>query len=82
MIYGFGRSAVYRVEPGQKAIKFNKWYGVQDTIYKEGWHLKMPWFEKAIIYNVKSVPTKIESQTGSRDLQTVRVALRVLYRPD
>jgi prohibitin 2 len=44
--------------------------------------LKMPWFERAIIYNVKAQPTTIESKTGSMDLQQVKIALRVLYRPD
>jgi len=84
------------VDTGHKAFKFNKISGVRMETYKEGFHLKMPWLEFPVIYNVKSQPTKIESTTGSfgkfvfifliagcgLDLQEVRIALRVLYRPD
>jgi len=65
-MYGFGKSMVYFVEPGHKAFKFNKYNGVRETTFKEGMHFKMPWLEKAIIFNVKSQPTKIESTTGSK----------------
>lgn len=50
----FVKSAVYKVETGQKAFKFNKYSGVQMETYKEGWHLKIPYFEYPVIYNVKS----------------------------
>lgn len=76
------KSAVYNVNTGQKAFKFNKFSGVMMTTYNEGWHLKIPYLEKPVIYNVKSQPTKIESSTGTKDLQTAKLALRVLYRPD
>jgi prohibitin 2 len=80
--YSLGKASVYYVDTGHKAIKFNKLMGVRPEVYREGFHLKMPWFERPIIYNVKSQPTKIESTTGSFDLQQVRIALRVLYRPE
>lgn len=70
------------VDTGHRAIKFNKFGGVGSTVYKEGFHLLMPWFERAIIYDVRTHPTVIKSVTGSKDLQMVNVSLRVLYRPD
>ena len=42
----------------------------------------LPWFERPIIYDVRTHPTVIKSVTGSKDLQMVNVSLRVLYRPD
>ena len=42
------------VNTGEKGFKFNKVSGVRDRTFKEGYHLKAPWFEKEIIYNVKS----------------------------
>ena len=51
-------------------------------MYKEGFHLLMPWFERPIIYDVRTHPTVIKSVTGSKDLQMVNISLRVLYRPD
>lgn len=82
MLYGVGKSAIFYVDTGHKGFKFNKVSGVRMNTVKEGWHLKTPWLEKAVIFNVKSQPTKIESTTGSMDLQQVKIALRVLYRPD
>jgi len=53
-MYKVGTTAVYTVDTGHKAIIFNKVTGLKETTYREGLHLKMPWFERAIIYNVKA----------------------------
>lgn len=82
MVYFFAKSCVYKVEPGHMAFKFNRVYGVGETTFKEGWHLKAPWFERPVIYNVKNKATEINSITGSNDLQQIKVTLRVLYRPN
>ena len=66
MMYGFAKASIYYVDTGHKAFKFNKYSGVQMKTFKEGYHFKTPWLEKAIIYNVKQMPTKIESTTGSK----------------
>jgi prohibitin 2 len=70
------------VTPGHRAIKFSKLTGVGNKIYEPGWHLMLPWFERAIIYDVQSHPTTIKTVNGSKDMQTVNVSLRVMYRPD
>ena len=54
------------MEPGHRAFKFNKVFGVQETVYREGWHVKMPYFEKPIIYDVRTHPKQIKSVTGSK----------------
>ena len=41
----------------------------------------VPWFERPIIYDVRLRPQQISSATGTRDLQTVNITLRVLSRP-
>jgi len=48
------KQGIYYVDTGCKAFKFNKFSGVMEGTYKEGYHLKFPWLEKQIIYNVKS----------------------------
>jgi len=68
MLYGLKNQAIYKVDVGCRAFKFSKISGVQNTLYKEGWHLKMPWVEREVIYNTQSTPTKISSSTGSMDL--------------
>jgi prohibitin 2 len=70
------------VDTGHRAIKFNKISGVRPQVYKEGWHVLYPWFERPIVYDVRTHPTVIKSMTGSKDLQMVNISLRVLYRAD
>jgi len=41
----------------------------------------IPWFERPIIYDVRARPHLVESTSGSRDLQMVKIGLRVLTRP-
>lgn len=70
------------VEGGHRAIIFNRIGGVQNDIYPEGLHFRIPWFQYPIIYDIRSRPRKISSPTGSKDLQMVNISLRVLSRPD
>lgn len=55
---------------------------MRDTVYKEGYHLMMPWFERAIIYDVRSHPQDFPTKTGSKDLQMVNLSVRVIYKPN
>ncbi|CAI9114563.1 OLC1v1015313C2 [Oldenlandia corymbosa var. corymbosa] len=41
----------------------------------------VPWFDRPIIYDVRAKPNLVESTSGSRDLQMVKIGLRVLTRP-
>ncbi|KAK9089085.1 hypothetical protein Scep_028167 [Stephania cephalantha] len=50
-------------------------------VYPEGTHIIIPWFERPIIYDVRACPHLVESTSGSRDLQMVKIGLRVLTRP-
>lgn len=34
----------FTVEPGHCAIMFNRIGGLSDNIYREGWHLRIPYF--------------------------------------
>ncbi|KAG1370012.1 prohibitin-1, mitochondrial [Cocos nucifera] len=74
-------NSLYNVDGGHRAIVFNRIYGIKEKVYPEGTHLIIPWFERPIIYDVRARPHLIESTSGSRDLQMVRIGLRVLTRP-
>uniref|UniRef100_A0A8C1C618 Prohibitin n=1 Tax=Cyprinus carpio carpio TaxID=630221 RepID=A0A8C1C618_CYPCA len=81
LAYGV-KEATYTVEGGQRAIVFNRIGGMQmDTVLSEGLHFRIPWFQYPIIYDIRAKPRKISSLTGSKDLQMVNIALRVLSRP-
>ncbi|XP_077114314.1 prohibitin-2 [Ranitomeya variabilis] len=76
------KESVFTVEGGHRAIFFNRIGGVQqDTILAEGLHIRVPWFQYPIIYDIRAKPRKISSPTGSKDLQMVNITLRVLSRP-
>ncbi|TGZ71026.1 hypothetical protein CRM22_002868 [Opisthorchis felineus] len=73
---------LYTVDGGHRGIIFSRIGGVQEDIYPEGLHFRIPWFQYPIIYDIRSKPRKITSPTGSKDLQTVNLTLRVLSRPE
>lgn len=80
-VYGLSHS-MYTVEGGHRAIIFSRIGGVQPDVYREGLHFRIPWFQWPIIYDIRAKPRRIASPTGSKDLQIVNIALRVLHRPD
>jgi len=79
-LYGISQS-FYTVEGGHRAIIFSRIGGVQDRVYSEGLHFRVPWFQYPIIYDIRAKPRRITSPTGSKDLQMVNIGLRVLARP-
>lgn len=72
----------YNVDGGHRSILFSRVGGLQDKVYKEGLNFLVPWLHKPIIYDIRATPRRITSPTGSKDLQTVNISLRVLSRPD
>jgi prohibitin 2 len=79
------------VDGGHRAIKYKRVSGVSRSIYQEGTHFNIPWFETPIIYDVRAKPRNIASLTGTKgipisseltvDLQMVNITCRVLSRP-
>eukprot|EP00455_Lapot_gusevi_P042721 TRINITY_DN510_c0_g1_i1.p1 TRINITY_DN510_c0_g1~~TRINITY_DN510_c0_g1_i1.p1 ORF type:complete len:297 (-),score=70.11 TRINITY_DN510_c0_g1_i1:83-973(-) len=78
--YGLYNS-FFSVEGGHRAVVFNRFVGVKERVYTEGLNFCVPWFEWPIVYDCRTKPKKISSPTGTRDLQTVNIKLRVLFRP-
>ncbi|XP_071804945.1 prohibitin-2-like [Asterias amurensis] len=80
LAYGV-KESIYTVDGGHRAVIFSRLGGVQDNIFAEGLHLRIPWFQYPVIFNIRSKPRRISSPTGSKDLQMVNISLRVLSRP-
>jgi len=78
--YGIS-TALYNVDAGHRAVLFNKFTGVENTVIEEGTHLRIPMIEEPFIFDIRTKPQTIRSPTGTRDLQTVDITLRVLFRP-
>ncbi|XP_078394388.1 prohibitin-2-like, partial [Cetorhinus maximus] len=66
LMYGV-KESIYTVEGGQRAIIFSRLGGIQPhTILAEGLHVRFPWFQYPIIYDIRAKPRKISSLTGSK----------------
>eukprot|EP00817_Percolomonadidae_sp_ATCC50343_P000728 CAMPEP_0117431284 /NCGR_PEP_ID=MMETSP0758-20121206/10822_1 /TAXON_ID=63605 /ORGANISM="Percolomonas cosmopolitus, Strain AE-1 (ATCC 50343)" /LENGTH=300 /DNA_ID=CAMNT_0005220147 /DNA_START=12 /DNA_END=910 /DNA_ORIENTATION=- len=74
--------SVYKVDAGYRAVKFNRWSGIQDRVYDEGYQFQIPFFEWFVPYEIRVQYKDFKSITGSKDLQKVDLAIRILYAPD
>lgn len=80
-IGGFASSAMYTVNGGHKAVIFDRFTGVKDKVVGEGTHFLVPFVQRPIIFDMRSRPRNVPVITGSKDLQTVNITLRILFRP-
>ncbi|XP_067625424.1 prohibitin 1 [Eurosta solidaginis] len=78
---GVVNSALYNVDGGHRAVIFDRFTGVQQTVVGEGTHFFIPWVQRPVIYDIRSQPRNVPVITGSKDLQNVNITLRILYRP-
>lgn len=76
------RNTIYTVDAGHMAIKYHRLSGVGSTVYREGVHFRIPWFERPIVFDTRARPHTMTSLTGSKDLQMVNISLRALCKPD
>lgn len=73
---------MYNVEAGHRAVIFDRLQGVLAKPVGEGTHFLIPWLQRAIKFDVRTKPRNISTTTGSKDMQTVSLTLRVLHRPE
>jgi len=83
-VLGFmGSQALYVVPPGHRSLHFSRFGGgVLPEEHNEGMHFVVPWFQKPHIIDVRTTPYVIRTDTGTKDLQTVKLAVRVLFKPE
>ena len=74
-------NSVYFVQGGCRAVKFNAITGLFDKTYGEGANLAIPYIETPVVFDVRSRPTEVVTSSGSKDLQMVNMAVRVLFQP-
>lgn len=75
------QTALFNVDGGQRAVIFDRFQGVLKDVVGEGTHFLIPWVQKPILFDIRSRPRNVPVITGSKDLQTVNITLRVLFRP-
>jgi prohibitin 2 len=80
---GYGAyHSIYTVQGGHRAVVFNRLVGMKETVYGEGLNFNIPWVERPIIFDIRTRPVNLQTLTGSKDLQMVTIAIRVLHKPN
>ncbi|CAJ1946307.1 unnamed protein product [Cylindrotheca closterium] len=80
---GYGAyNSLFTVPGGHRAIIYNRISGMKDTVYGEGLNFNIPWFERPTVFDIRTRPVNLQTLTGSKDLQMVTIAIRVLHKPD
>ena len=74
--------SLFTVNGGHRAVMFSRLSGVKPDVYAEGTHLRVPWLEWPTVFDIRTRPKTLRSPTGTKDLQTVDISLRVLFKPD
>ena len=71
-----------QVRPGHLGILYNRFGvtgegGIQETaLCREGLNFIVPWFQRPIIFDVRTRPEQIRTQTGSKGI------FRLIFRSD
>ncbi len=80
---GYGAyNSIFTVEGSHRAVIFNRLLGMKSQVYNEGLNFNIPWFERPIVYDIRTRPVNLQTLTGSKDLQMVTIGVRVLHKPD
>jgi len=78
----FLTSCLFTVNGGERAILFDRLKGVLPRIYGEGFHFMIPIIQTPKFYEIRVMPKVYTSKTGTRDLQTVNISMRILFKPN
>ncbi|KAI9451402.1 hypothetical protein F5148DRAFT_1301104 [Russula earlei] len=75
----YTRCASWRAHSTPQALMdVYRLHGVTENVYGEGTHLRIPWFETPIVFDIRAKPRSIASLTGTKDLQMVNITCRAL----
>ena len=74
--------SVYKVEPGFRAIKFDIITGVGKKVFREGYHLRIPYIQKPLIFDCRMKNHNFTCVCGTKDLQIVTIKTRLIARPN
>merc|ERR1711990_604276 len=81
VVLGGIQASLYDVDVGHRIVMYNRFEGVESRVRGEGTGFLIPWVQQPFHYDVRVTPREYPTQTGTKDLQTVKITLRVLVRP-
>lgn len=78
-----GMNSIVIVQPGKLGVVYNRIGGLNDKpTLTEGMNFVLPWFQRAVLYDIKTRSQVVNTSSGSKDLQMVQISLRVLFKPN
>lgn len=75
-------SSVFYVSAGENGILYNYLTKSFSTNFREGYHIRIPFITRPIIFETRTRFVEESSSTANKDLQKVNFTIRVLFRPD
>jgi prohibitin 1 len=76
------QQSIYNVEPGHRAVVFDRFRGVMNEVHREGTHFVVPLIQWPIIFDARTRPRSVPTVAQTKDVQQVQITLRVLSRPE
>jgi len=80
---GAVQASIYDVDVGHRVVMYNRFAtpAIETEVRPEGTHFLIPWVQTPHHYDVRIQARQYETQTGTKDLQNVKITLRVLVKP-
>jgi regulator of protease activity HflC (stomatin/prohibitin superfamily) len=75
-------TSVFYVSAGENGIIYNYLTKKFSTNHIEGYHVRIPFITRPIIFETRTRFVEESSSTANKDLQKVNFTIRVLFRPD
>ncbi|CAF4004647.1 unnamed protein product, partial [Rotaria sordida] len=72
---------LYNIDDGHRDVIFDRFQGVKLDVIEDGTHFMISWLHRPIIFDIRTRPRSVPSITEIKDLQTINIILRILYRP-
>lgn len=65
---GYGAyHSVVTIQPGHAGVIYNRWSGLDEvTRLSEGINFVIPWFQRTVVYDIRTRPQPIDTQSGSK----------------
>jgi prohibitin 2 len=75
--------SVVIIQPGRLGVVYNRVGGLNEkATLTEGLNFVIPWFQRPVIYDIRTRSQVVNTSSGSKDLQMVQISLRVLFKPN
>lgn len=75
-------NSLFTIDGGYRALIFDRYSGLKPKICGEGINFVVPILQFPIPFDIRTSPKVISTKTATKDLQTVNLELRILYRPE